>query len=103
MKLPKALKDMRTAGIIEGWSYLVLLFVAMPLKYFADIPVAVRITGTVHGILFILFMYTIYQAMQQANFPFKKALIVFIASIIPFGTFFLDGLVLKEYQESQNQ
>lgn len=99
IKLPKALKDMRTAGIIEGWSYIVLLFVAMPLKYFADLPIAVRVTGTVHGILFIMFMYTIYQAMQVAGLKFSQALKVFIASIIPFGTFFLDSIVLKEYEQ----
>jgi integral membrane protein len=97
-RLPKALKDMRTAGIIEGWSYIVLLFVAMPLKYFAELPIAVRVTGTVHGVLFIMFMYTIYNAMQQEKFPMDKAIKVFIASIIPFGTFFLDKLVLKEYE-----
>lgn len=98
-RLPKALQDMRTAGIIEGWSYIALLFVAMPLKYFADLPIAVKVTGMVHGVLFILFMYTIFQAVQQANFPIKKALLVFIASIIPFGTFFLDQIVLKEYHQ----
>lgn len=98
-RLPKALQDLRTAGIIEGWSYIVLLFVAMPLKYFANMPLAVRVTGMVHGILFILFMYTIYQAMNMAGLTQRQAIKVFIASIIPFGTFFLDKIVLKEYEQ----
>ncbi|MEP7128906.1 MAG: DUF3817 domain-containing protein, partial [Chitinophagales bacterium] len=47
---------LRLAGITEGISFLVLLFIAMPLKYFADIPEAVKYTGWLHGLLFILYL-----------------------------------------------
>ncbi len=91
----KPMRDLRTAGIWEGISYLLLLGVAMPLKYLADMPLAVRVVGTLHGILFILFMYTIINAMRN-GLSFKKAVIAFIASLIPFGTFFLDKLIFEK-------
>jgi integral membrane protein len=50
---------LRGIGIIEGISYLVLLFIAMPLKYFADLPIFVQIFGMAHGILFVLFVLTL--------------------------------------------
>ncbi len=93
--LSKPLRDLRTAGIWEGISYLLLLGVAMPLKYMADIPQAVRIVGTLHGILFILFMYTIVIAMSK-GLSFKKGVIAFLASLIPFGTFYLDRLIFEK-------
>jgi integral membrane protein len=49
-------KNYLTVGKIEGYSYLALLFIAMPLKYLADIPTAVRIAGSIHGVLFVAFV-----------------------------------------------
>lgn len=94
--IPKPLKDLRTVGIWEGISYLVLLFVAMPLKYFAGLAMAVRLMGTIHGILFILFIYCIFNAMSNAGMSFRKAIIAFVASLIPFATFYLDKLIFKQ-------
>jgi len=91
--LQKPLKDLRTAGHWEGVSYLLLLFVAMPLKYFAGMPMAVRVAGSIHGFLFILFLYYIYHAMKTAGLPKSKALRAFILSFIPFGTFYMDKFV----------
>lgn len=88
--LPGPLKFMRTTGIVEGISYLILLFIAMPLKYFMDIPAAVSTVGMAHGVLFVAFIFSIIYAMYEAGLTFKKALIAFLASLIPFGTFFLD-------------
>lgn len=93
--LAKPMRDLRTAGIWEGISYLLLLGVAMPLKYLADLPQAVRVVGSIHGILFILFMYTIIHAMRN-GLSFKKGVIAFVASLIPFGTFFLDRLIFEK-------
>ena len=45
-----------TTGKIEGWSYLILLFIAMPLKYIFDMPLAVRIVGSAHGLLFVAYV-----------------------------------------------
>ena len=78
-------------GVLEGISYLVLLGIAMPLKYFAGMPLAVRIVGSIHGALFVLFFLsvaevTIRRPWWSRDFWFKAA----IASVLPFGTFVFD-------------
>lgn len=82
-----------TVGKLEGYSFLVLLFIAMPLKYLAGFPVAVRIAGSVHGILFIAFMITIFTAVKKERLSTESATYAFLLSLIPFGTFFLNKLV----------
>lgn len=73
---------------VEGWSYLILLFIAMPMKYMLDMPIAVKIAGMTHGILFILFCILLVIAWRDTKWSFKNSTIFFIASLIPFGTFF---------------
>ncbi len=80
-------------GKIEGYSYLVLLFVAMPLKYIFEQPVWVRVIGTLHGILFVAFMYLILQLLLDKKFTFKQSVQAFLLSIIPFGTFYLKRIL----------
>jgi len=96
IELPKPQREMRTVGFWEGVSFLILLFIAMPLKYYADMPLAVRIVGMIHGLLFVGFVYTIVNAITSSGLPLKKGIIAFIASLIPFGTFFLDKLVFEK-------
>jgi integral membrane protein len=86
----------RIAAIAEGISFLVLLGIAMPLKYFAGMPLAVTICGGLHGVLFISFF--ILAGRMQDEFKkgwpwFGKAL---LASILPFGTFVMDKQWKKE-------
>ena len=50
------LRQLRLVALLEGTSFVVLLFIAMPLKYLADLPLAVRIVGSVHGALFLMFL-----------------------------------------------
>jgi len=73
---------------VEGWSYLVLLFIAMPMKYMLGIPLAVKIAGMAHGILFILFCLLLIQSWKETKWSFQESSLFFIASLIPFGTFF---------------
>ena len=73
---------------IEGYSYLLLLFIAMPMKYIMGIAIATKIVGMAHGILFIAFMFLLMTAWQEAKWSIKETAIFFIASLIPFGTFF---------------
>ena len=73
---------------MEGYSYLLLLFVAMPMKYLLGIPLAVKIVGMIHGILFITFLLLLVIAWQDKKWAFTENIIFFIASLIPFGTFF---------------
>lgn len=76
-------------GIWEGISYLLLLFVAMPLKYWYNQPDAVRMMGSAHGLLFVMFMVALFYGWNTKAFRFSSALKAFALSLIPFGTFFL--------------
>ncbi|MES2762816.1 MAG: DUF3817 domain-containing protein [Bacteroidota bacterium] len=80
-------------GKIEGYSYLVLLFIAMPLKYFYHTPEYVRPMGSIHGALFVAFMILLAILFFKYKMPFKKAAYAFLLSLIPFGTFFLKRVV----------
>lgn len=75
-------------GHIEGVSYLLLLFVAMPLKYMMDMPIWVRIVGTIHGFLFIAYMYFLIDSWARLKWKFATPVILFVLSLVPFGTFF---------------
>lgn len=87
---------LRRIGIIEGISYLVLLFIAMPLKYFADLPIFVQIFGMAHGILFVLFVLMLLVVWVRHGWSFIRVLGAFAASLLPFGTFVLDARLRKE-------
>src|SRR5687767_11045985 len=95
MKNPIAL--LRTVTLIEGGSFLVLLFFAMPLKYIWDLPQAVRIVGMAHGILFVIFCFCLLQTWIVARWPFGRVALVFAASIIPVGPWLVDRR-LKSYE-----
>ena len=73
-----------------------LLFVAMPLKYLAGLPLAVRIVGSVHGALFVLFVAALVRASIKREWPFNRSLLAFAASIVPFGTFVFDRSLRSE-------
>ena len=87
---------LRRIGIIEGISYLILLFIAMPLKYFADFPIFVQIFGMAHGILFVLFCLMLLIVWFRHRWSFMRVFWAFMASLLPFGTFFLDNRLRKE-------
>lgn len=95
METPKSLKHLLMIGYVEGISYILLLAVAMPLKYYADMPMAVRITGAVHGALFVWFLFALAYTTTQLKWSLAKPAVALIASIIPFGTFFLDKYLRK--------
>ena len=78
------------AGMAEGISFLLLMGVAVPLKYFAGMPEAVNWTGWVHGVLFILYGLTILAALVAGRISFGKSLLAFGASLLPFGPFLID-------------
>ena len=96
------LKRFRLINKIEGYSFLLLLFVAMPLKYLAGFPIATKIAGMLHGVLFIAFIYQLVIATEETPFTKKEAFIFFLASIIPFGSFYTDRICqAKEDSEKQ--
>lgn len=91
-----SLGRLRLAGISEGISFLLLLMVAMPLKYFADFPEAVKIMGWIHGLLFILYVIALINVRFSLHWSLMRTLIAFLASLIPFGTFLMDSRLREE-------
>jgi len=88
--LKTTLDRFRLIAFLEGISFIGLLFIAMPLKYMAGNPLPVKIVGMTHGILFILFVYLLFEAAGKYKWSAKFNSLAFLASIIPFGTFLLD-------------
>ena len=86
----KLVHRFRMIGIAEGISFLVLLLIAMPLKYIFDIPEAVKFTGWVHGALFIAFIYFAFEVMGTCKKSFWWFLKAFVAAFVPCGTFIFD-------------
>lgn len=84
-------------GKIEGYSYLLLLGIAMPLKYLFNTPEYIRPLGTIHGALFVAFMILLAIMFFQKKLSFKNALYSFLLSLLPFGTFYLKRLVKNQY------
>lgn len=80
----------RLAGWIEGISYLLLLGIAMPLKYLAGIAEAVKVVGWAHGLLFIGLSLLVAIAWIGKHLSFKDSARVMIAALLPFGPFFID-------------
>ena len=92
----KILNLFRKVAIAEGISFLVLLLVAMPLKYFAGFPLAVTVTGCAHGVLFVGFLALSYEVKTVLDKNFFFLVKAFMASILPFGTFWLEKQMLND-------
>ena len=84
------LKKFRLIAFMEGISYLLLLFIAMPVKYILGEPILVKFVGMGHGILFILFIYFLFVTSIEHKWKIQFILMAFIASLLPFGTFYLE-------------
>ena len=91
-----ALRQLRLVAFLEGSSFVLLLFVAMPLKYLAGYPLAVRIAGSIHGALFLLFLVALYRAARGRTWPRRRSLTAFVSSLLPFGTFVFDASLRRE-------
>jgi len=86
----------RTVAFAEGLSYLVLLLVAMPLKYFADMPLAVRVVGMAHGLLFVAYCALVALLFAGGTFSFARSAWAMLMSVVPFGTFVLDRQLARD-------
>ncbi len=93
--MSKLLPTFRIVALLEGVSYILLLFIATPLKYFADDPQYVRMLGMPHGLLFIAYVVMAVLMSKDMKWDGKTLMIVLVASIIPFGTFYIDKKYLK--------
>ena len=95
----KTINALRFIGIAEGISFLVLLLVAMPLKYFVGLPLAVKIVGWAHGVLFMLYIVLVLAAIRPMKWSVMNVLIAWAASLVPTGTFFLDSSLKRRLKE----
>ena len=91
-----ALKRFRTTALLEGYSYLTLLGIAMPLKYLAGYSIFVKVNGWIHGMLFILFCLFLLLVMKNLRWPLSRAITAFVASLVPFGAFWFDKSLQRE-------
>ena len=90
----------RMTGIVEGISYLALLGIAMPLKYIWDMPLAVRVVGSVHGLLFSLLVLQLFRAIKIVPIERKTAGLCMVAAVFPFGPFIADKWLEAAGRES---
>jgi len=93
------ISNLRIIGFIEGVSFLTLLLIAMPLKYYFDLPMAVKITGWIHGVLFILYIAAVFMAIKAMGWNWFSVFVALGASLIPIGTFVLDKSLKRREQE----
>lgn len=89
----------RKIAWIEGVSYLLLVFIAMPLKYWFDQPQWVRIVGSAHGALFVAFLILALLVMIKYKRNLVWGIKAFISSLLPFGTFYMEKFWKKEEEE----
>src|SRR5215207_9596943 len=98
MKSVKLYSWFRKIALAEGVSFLLLLLIAMPLKYLAGYPMAVMLAGSLHGALFVGFILLAYLVKENYRKSFGWLVKAGLASIIPFGTFIMD----KEWKKEED-
>ena len=87
---------LRAVGLVEGVSFLLLLGIAMPLKYLAGMPLAVKYTGWAHGVLFVGYCLALLPARDAAGWSWMRTAHAFAMSLLPFGPFLHDGRLRRE-------
>ena len=90
------IQRLRKVGFQEGISFLVLLGIAMPLKYLAGQPLAVKIFGWIHGVLFVLYGLALLAAMRKHGWSLMKGAFYMAAALFPCGPFLVDGRLKRE-------
>lgn len=85
-----SIKNFRIISTLEAISFLVLLGIAMPLKYIWNMPEMVSVVGMAHGLLFVLYLLGAYLLYEKLNWPLKTLAIVVLCSILPFGPFYAE-------------
>ncbi|WP_036602097.1 DUF3817 domain-containing protein [Olivibacter sitiensis] len=83
-------------ALLEGISFILLVFVAMPLKYFADLPIYVRIVGSAHGALFVAYVIMLFYCHSEYKWSLKRSALLFLASLIPFAPFYVERKLKRE-------
>lgn len=99
----KAVTFLRTMGILDGLSLLILLGIAMPLKYFAGLPLAVTIMGSLHGVIFIVYIASIAWAQLRLQWPIVYSIVAVLVAFIPLGNFVFDCYIKRAAQRYKPQ
>ncbi|WP_062057619.1 DUF3817 domain-containing protein [Aquimarina longa] len=90
------ISSFRIISYLEGISYLLILFVTMPLKYMFEYPEPNQVIGMAHGFLFLIYIVFAILVKYEKNWNSKTLAIVLLCSVIPFGTFWMDKKYLKQ-------
>ena len=96
--LKTAIGRLRLIGLLEGTSFLYLVFVAMPQKWIGGNEEAIKIPGWIHGILFILLCGALVLAWKPAGWTVKQCAKIFCAALLPFGPFLIEPWLKREDQ-----
>ncbi len=100
--LSTSLGWLRIIAFLEGISFLILLCVAMPMKYLAGKPEMVRHVGMAHGVLFLAFVILVALVKNNRDWPMRTTALAFLAAFIPFGTFWADVHLFRESSSRPN-
>jgi integral membrane protein len=95
MRTPTSLRSLSILALVEGTSLVALIGIAMPLKYFADLPEAVRVVGLVHGLLFLWATATLFYVLSRGHLSPLKGAGVFAASLIPFAGLWSHRMLMR--------
>lgn len=90
------LRIFRQVALWEAISTVLLFFVAMPLKYFADVPEAVRVAGSIHGFLVVIFVVLLLTSWKTYHWKFTKVATYFVVSLVPIVSFWVEKDLKKE-------
>jgi integral membrane protein len=99
MNLQTPVGRLRVVGLVEGASFLLLLFVAMPLKYMAGLPEYVSVVGAIHGALWIAYLATIAEVRLRVRWSWTRVAQALAASVLPFGPFVLEARLREEFSQ----
>ncbi|TQD40268.1 DUF3817 domain-containing protein [Haloflavibacter putidus] len=94
--MDKSVKIFKAVSTLEAISFLVLLLIAMPLKYAFDQPEMVRIVGMAHGVLFVLYVFGAYWMYEKLSWTFKMLAISVFCSVLPLGPFYIERKYLPK-------
>lgn len=97
MMFTSPIAKFRFMGLLEGLSLLILIFIAMPLKYFAGFPEVVTFVGSIHGMLFVMYVFTIAYVTIKIRWSFVWVTSAFAVAFIPFGNLVLDAKLRKSH------
>ncbi|MDP2831826.1 MAG: DUF3817 domain-containing protein [Pseudomonadota bacterium] len=103
MKIPQSLRYLSVLALVEGTSLVALVGVAMPLKYYAGLPEAVRVVGMAHGALFLLATATLAWVLSRGHLPAAKGAGVFAASLIPFAGLWSHRMLARDIKARANR